>query len=66
MPGGDCTITTSSSSPMSMPISSELVATIARSSPALRRRSTSLRISRESEPWCAQASGPGWLFTSLI
>ena len=42
---------------MSMPISSELVATIARSSPDLSRDSTSLRISRDNEPWCAYASG---------
>ena len=48
--GGDWIITTSSRLPMSMPISSELVATIARSSPAFSRVSTAVRISRASEP----------------
>ena len=38
---------------MSIPISSELVATIARSSPCLSFVSTLLRISFASEPWCA-------------
>ena len=55
--GGDWINTTSSRLPMSMPISSELVATIARSSPDLSRVSTSLRISRDREPWCAYARG---------
>ncbi len=42
---------------MSMPISSEFVATIARSAPDFSRCSTSVRISRASDPWCAYASG---------
>ena len=51
--GGDCTSTTWSRSPMSMPISSEFVATMAFSSPSFRRRSTSVRISRARDPWWA-------------
>ena len=38
---------------MSMPISNELVATMALSSPAFKRRSTSARMSRAKEPWWA-------------
>ncbi len=53
---GEPISTTSSSAPMSMPSSSELVATIADSSPRFSRCSTTRRISRESEPWCAQAT----------
>ena len=36
---------------MSIPSSSELVATIAGSSPRLSRSSTTWRTSRDSEPW---------------
>ena len=50
MEGGDCTRATASRVPTSMPISSEFVATMALSSPSFRRRSTSARISRDSEP----------------
>ena len=51
MERGDWMRTTLSSLPMSMPSSSELVATIAFSSPRLRRSSTASLISRDSEPW---------------
>ena len=44
---------------MSMPSSSELVATSAGSSPALSRCSTAPRSSRDSEPWCDQAISRG-------
>ena len=44
---------TSSTGPMSMPSSSDAVATSARSSPARRRCSTRWRRSRDSDPWCA-------------
>ena len=43
---------TSSSEPMSMPSSSELVETIADRRPSFSRCSTTLRSSRDSEPWC--------------
>ena len=51
--------------PMSMPSSSEAVATTQRSSPALRARSTARRCSLETEPWWARAmtgapSGRAW------
>ena len=50
---------TSSIVPMSIPNSSEAVATIARTSPALRRRSASRRASRARLPWWARtASAP--------
>ena len=41
---------------MSMPSSSDEVATIAGSSPRFRRSSISCRFSRATEPWCASAS----------
>ena len=41
---------------MSIPSSSEDVATMLRSSPRLRRCSMAARFSRASEPWCARAS----------
>ena len=44
---------TSSTSPMSMPSSSEAVATMTLSWPAFRRCSASKRVSLLSEPWCA-------------
>src|SRR5919201_1730999 len=54
---GDSTWTTRSMAPMSMPSSSELVATRPRSVPALRASSTFKRCSREIEPWWARTSG---------
>ena len=42
---------------MSMPSSSDEVATMQGSLPALSASSTSLRASRESEPWWARATG---------
>ena len=51
---GDSTWTTRSTAPMSMPSSSEDVATIARSRPAFSASSISIRCSRASEPWCAR------------
>ena len=49
--GGDWTRTTSSSAPISIPSSSEFVATMALRAPDLSRVSTSRRSSFESEPW---------------
>ena len=54
--GGDSTCTTRSTAPMSMPSSSEDVATTAGSRPALRSSSTSARCSRDTEPWWARAT----------
>ena len=51
---GDSTWITRSTAPMSMPSSSELVATIARSVPPSARSSISSRCSRAIEPWCAR------------
>ena len=53
--GGDPTCTTRSMAPMSMPSSSELVATTAGSSPALSSDSVRVRSARLIEPWCARA-----------
>ena len=47
---------TRSTAPMSMPSSSEEVATRHGISPAFRSSSTTSRCSRASEPWCARAS----------
>ena len=56
---GDCTWTTRSMAPTSMPSSSEDVATSARSSPAFSRFSASSRARRESEPWWAATRPSG-------
>ena len=56
---GDSTCRTRSTAPMSMPSSSEEVATRHGSSPALSCSSTTIRSSRASEPWCARAIGAG-------
>jgi hypothetical protein len=53
---GASTWMTRSTAPMSMPSSSELVATTAGSRPALRSSSISVRCSRLTEPWWARAS----------
>ena len=56
---GDPTWQTSSTGPMSIPSSSEAVATRARSSPALSRVSTLSRLCLERLPWWADTtSGP--------
>ena len=56
---GEPTWHTSSTGPMSMPSSSEAVATRALRSPALRRRSVRMRRSVDKEPWwAATASSP--------
>src|SRR6266545_1328218 len=61
---GASTWTTSSTAPMSMPSSSELVATTARSLPALRSSSIWTRCSRLTDPWCARAmSSPASSFS---
>ena len=57
--GGDSTWMTRSTAPMSMPSSSELVATTAGSRPALRSSSMSARCSLLTEPWWARASTAG-------
>ena len=58
--GGASTWITRSTAPMSMPSSSEDVATIAGSSPRFSRSSIAARFSRATEPWCASAiSSPG-------
>ena len=50
---------TKSTAPMSMPSSSDAVATSAWISPAFRRCSASSRSARDSDPWCAATlSGP--------
>ena len=56
---GDSICMTRSTAPMSMPSSSELVATRHGSSPALSSSSTLVRSSRASEPWWARAISPG-------
>src|ERR1019366_783509 len=52
--GGDLICTTRSMAPMSMPSSSEDVATRPRRVPILRRSSISLRWSAATLPWCAR------------
>ncbi len=52
---GDSTWITRSTAPMSMPSSSEQVATRQGSSPDFSISSTSVRSSCESDPWCARA-----------
>src|SRR5215210_3328047 len=54
---GDSTCRTRSTAPMSMPSSSDEVATRQGSSPALSCSSTTSRSSRASEPWWARAIG---------
>src|SRR5882757_2826406 len=56
---GDSTWITRSTAPMSMPSSSEEVATRQGSSPDLSSSSTSVRSSWEREPWCARAISTG-------
>ncbi len=56
---GDSTWITRSTAPMSMPSSSEEVATRQGSSPDLRRSSTTSRSSRASDPWWALAIAAG-------
>ncbi len=55
---GDSTCTTRSMAPMSMPSSSDEVATRARRRPALSWSSMSRRCSRLSDPWWARTSSP--------
>ncbi len=55
--GGDSTCTTRSTAPMSMPSSSDEVATTAGSCPDFSASSTTARCSRDTEPWCALATG---------
>ena len=52
---GDSIWTTRSTAPMSMPSSSELVATRQRSLPDFSSSSISVRASRDSEPWWERA-----------
>ena len=54
--GGASIWMTRSMAPMSMPSSSEEVATSPRMSPALSRSSTSIRCGRASDPWCDRTS----------
>ena len=54
--GGASICTTRSIAPMSMPSSSDEVATSARSAPAFSRSSTSTRCGRAIEPWCERTS----------
>ena len=54
---GDSICTTRSTAPMSMPSSSELVATRHLSRPDLSSSSISVRASRDSEPWWERATG---------
>ena len=56
---GDSTWSTRSTAPMSMPSSSDDVATRHGSSPDLSRSSTTSRSSRASEPWWARAISAG-------
>ncbi|KGX79623.1 aTP-dependent helicase, DEAD/DEAH family [Burkholderia pseudomallei MSHR435] len=59
MPRGEPSWQTSSTSPMSMPSSSEAVATSSLSLPCFRRCSASKRCSFARLPWCAAiASAP--------
>ena len=53
---GDSTWQTRSTAPMSMPISSDAVATTARRRPSFRASSVSFRFSNETLPWWAWAS----------
>ena len=55
--GGASICTTRSMAPMSMPSSSDEVATSPCSRPALSRSSISVRCARASEPWWARTSG---------
>ena len=55
--GGDSTCTTRSTAPMSMPSSSDEVATTAGSRPDFSASSTSARCSRDTDPWWAEATG---------
>ena len=55
--GGASIWITRSTAPMSIPSSSEEVATRARTRPALSASSISVRCARASEPWWARASG---------
>ena len=57
--GGDSTCTTRSTAPMSMPSSSDEVATTARSRPDLRASSIIARRSLDTDPWCAIARSAG-------
>ena len=57
--GGDSTWITRSTAPMSIPSSSDEVATTAGSTPRLSASSISARCSRETEPWCARARTGG-------
>ena len=66
---GDSTWITRSTAPMSMPSSSDEVATRQGSSPAFRSSSIVVRSSRASEPWWARAisngaASPGWRLPS--
>ena len=64
--GGDSTWMTRSIAPMSMPSSSDDVATSARSRPAFRSSSIRSRCSRAIEPWCAcTSSSPASSFTAF-
>ena len=54
--GGASICTTRSIAPMSMPSSSEEVATRAGMRPAFSASSISMRCSRDSDPWCARAT----------
>ena len=56
---GDSICSTRSTAPMSMPSSSEEVATRHGSAPAFSSSSTFVRSSRASEPWCARAISTG-------
>ena len=55
--GGASTWTTRSTAPMSMPSSRLEVATTAGSRPDFSASSTIARCSRDTEPWCAAATG---------
>ena len=57
---GDSTWSTRSTAPMSMPSSSEEVATRQGSSPDFSISSTTSRSSRASDPWCARAMSAGF------
>ena len=64
--GGASTWMTWSTAPMSMPSSSDDVATMAGNSPALSRSSVARRVSFETEPWCANAiSSPAVSFNAV-
>ena len=57
--GGDSTWMTRSTAPMSMPSSSDEVATTAGSRPVFSSSSISARCSRDTDPWCALARTGG-------